>query len=228
MNKSKREQRLEKKRQEARRGQLRWVAIVVIVAIGLVGLLVFNQQVRSPNTDVTYTNKNGRVLGDSTAPVLVVEYGDFQCSHCRNFYATTEEQLISTFVDSGQVLFEYRPVDFLGPESSLSAQAALCAADQNFFWEYHDIVFSNYSTGNTGGYSEARLVDFASALDMDQAAFSACLSSGEMADDVAQLRSDAAIYGVTGTPSFLVNGQLLGGNVPFETLSTAINEAAGG
>jgi protein-disulfide isomerase len=228
MDKSKRQQRLEKKQQAKRQGQMRLVGIVAVVAIGLAALFIFAGQVRVPDVEHSYDDKNGTLLGNPSAPVLVVEYGDFQCSHCRNFYATTEAQLISTYVETGDVLYEYRPVDFLGPESSLSAEAALCAADQNFFWEFHDILFTNYSTGNSGGYSEVRLTEFAGALDMDQDEFSACLSSGEKASTVQTIRTDAAAFGVTGTPSFLINGQLLGGNVPFGTLSETIDSYLGG
>ncbi len=227
MQKSKREQRLEKKRLEKRSSQMKWLAIVVVVAVGLTALFIIAGQVREPSVDHTYTQKNGTLLGSPNAPVLVVEYGDFQCSFCRNFYATTETQLITTYVDPGEVLFEYRPLDFLGPESALSAEASLCAADQNFFREYHDIVFTNYSTGNSGGYSETKLIEFAALLDLDQAAFDACLGNGEKSEMLTQLRGDAAAVGVTGTPSFLVNGKLMGGNVPFDTLSAEIEAALG-
>jgi protein-disulfide isomerase len=228
MNKSKREQRLEKKRQDKKSSQGKLIAIVAFVAIGLTVLLIVAGQVREPSVEHSYSQKNGVQLGSPDAPVLVVEYGDFQCSHCRNFYATTETQLISTFVDSGQVLYEFRPLDFLGPESTLSAEASLCAADQNFFWEYHDLIFTNYSTGNTGGYSESNLIDFASLLDLDQAAFNACLSGGEQSDLLLQIRADASASGVTGTPSFLVNEKLMGGNIPFDDLSAEIEAALGG
>ena len=228
MDKSKRQKRLENKQKEKRASQIRLTGIIAVVALGLVALFIVAGQVREPSVDHNYTEKYGTVLGSETAPVLVVEFGDFQCSHCRNFYATTESQLISTYVESGQVLFEFRPLDFLGPESALSAEASLCAADQNFFWEYHDLVFTNYSTGNTGGYSESNLLEFANVLEMDQTVFNDCLSSGDKSDLLAQIRLDASSIGVTGTPSFLVNGKLMSGNIPFESLSAEIEAALGG
>lgn len=228
MDKSKRQHRLEKKQQEKRSSQIRLAGIIALVAVGLVTLFIIAGQVREPSIDHEYAEKNGTLLGNPNAPVLVIEYGDFQCSHCRNFYATTESLLISNYVESGQVLYEFRPLDFLGPESALSAEASLCAADQNFFWEYHDLIFTNYSTGNTGGYSESSLLSFAAVLDMDQAAFSACLSGGEKSAALAQIRSDASAAGVTGTPSFFINGKLMGGNIPFNALSNEIDAALGG
>lgn len=227
MKTSKRQQRSDRKKEEARKKQIRLTGIIALAAVALVALFIIAGQVREPSVGHSYSQKNGTFLGDADAPVLVVEYSDFQCSHCRNFYATTETQLISSYVESGQVLYEFRPLDFLGPESALSAEASLCAADQNFFWEYHDFLFTNYSTGNSGGYSEGKLIEFANLLDMDQVAFGACLSNGEKTETVNQLRLDATNDGVTGTPSFLINGKLLGGNVPFETLSAEIEAALG-
>ena len=225
MNKSKRQQRLDRKRQEKRRGQMRWVAIISVAAVGLAAMLIFASQVRAPDIDHDYSQKNGTFLGDPNALVTVIEYGDFQCSHCRNFYATTEGDLIDTYVTTGQVLYEYRPLNFLGPESTLSAEASLCAADQNMFWEYHDVVFANFSTGNTGGYAESRLVEFASTLNMDVDAFSACLAGGEKSEALAEINVGADAAGVGGTPAFLINGKLRSGNIPFADLSAEIEAA---
>ena len=227
MDKSKREARLERKRAAKRRVQTRWIAFTVIAAVGLAALLIFSGQVRGPSSEHSYTEKNGNQLGNPDAPVTIIEYGDFQCTHCQSFYATTESLLINNHVETGEVLFEYRALDFLGPESKLAAEAAYCAADQNMFWEYHDVVFSNYSTGNTGGYAEERLIDFAETLDMDQDAFVSCLRSGEKAQQVAEDVAAARADGVTGTPSFLVNGLLLGGNRPYSDFQEAIAAALG-
>lgn len=227
MNKSKRQQRLENKVQEKKRNQIKWTGIITITALVLAALLIFASQVRNPNVDHVYTEKSGTMLGNLDAPVLVIEYGDFQCSHCRNFYASSESLLINTYVETGQVLYEYRPIDFGGPESTLAAEASYCAANQNLFWEYHDILFNNYSTGNTGGYSEERLEEFASTIDMDVGAFTACLSSGEATAVLEGIRSEAFSNEVTATPSFLINGKLRIGNLPWTELVNEIETAFG-
>jgi len=227
MDKSKRQARLDRQRSEKRKGQMRWLIYTVIAAVGVTALLIFSGQVRTPNVEHDYSEKNGNQLGDSGAPVTIVEYGDFQCSHCLNFFNSTESQLITNHVETGEAFFEYRAVGFLGPESILSAEAAYCAADQNMFWEYHDVVFSNFSTGNSGGYNESRLLEFGETLEMDQAAFAACLSSGEKTAQVEAYRAEAAADGVTGTPGFIVNGTLLNGNRPYSDFVTIIEAAIG-
>lgn len=226
MDKSKREARLEKKRAAERKNQMRWIMFAVIAALGAVALLIFAGQVRTPDVEHTYSQKIGTQLGDPNAPVTIIEYGDFQCGHCNNFYQTTESLLISNYVESGQVLLEYRPLGFLGVDSVRAAEASFCAAEQNMFWEYHDVIFENYSS--QGGYSEERLLDFAETLVLDQQAFASCLTNGEMAGMVEASSQLAAADGVTGTPSFIVNGRKIEGNIPYSDFQTAIAAAMNG
>jgi protein-disulfide isomerase len=224
MDKSKRQARLERKRSEQRRNQTRVLIFIVIAAVAITALFVYGGQTRTGRVH-DYTQKNGDQLGSPDAPVLIQEYADFQCIHCYNFYNETELALIDEYVDEGVVLYELNLVDFIGQESAKSAEAAYCAADQDLFWEYHDVVFANYSQGNTGGYSEDRLIAFAETVNMDMAAFTQCLQSGEKAEIIAQNKQDAADQGITGTPSFVVNGTVLNGNVPFNQMIEAIENA---
>jgi protein-disulfide isomerase len=157
-----------------------------------------------------------------------VEYADFQCSHCYNSYLTTDGPLFENYINTGKVLLEYRPLNFLGPESQLSAEAAYCAADQGVFWQYRDVLYANYSTNNTGGYSESRLMDFASSLNMDIDAFSQCLSSGEKAAAIDQNVEAAVADEVSGTPSFLINGTLYPGEQPYSNLQAVIESILSG
>jgi protein-disulfide isomerase len=226
VDKSKREARLEKKRAAERKNQMRWIMFAVIAALGAVALLIFAGQVRTPDVEHTYSQKIGTQLGDPNAPVTIIEYGDFQCGHCNNFYQITESLLISNYVESGQVLLEYRPLGFLGVDSVRAAEASFCAAEQNMFWEYHDVIFENYSS--QGGYSEERLLDFAETLVLDQQAFASCLTNGEMAGMVEASSQLAAADGVTGTPSFIVNGRKIEGNIPYSDFQTAIAAAMNG
>jgi protein-disulfide isomerase len=96
------------------------------------------------------------------------------------------------------------------------------------FWEYHDILFANYSSGNVGGYSEGRLITFAESLGLDVDAFSSCLESGEKAAVIETNLEAAQSDGVTGTPSLVLNGQLLqGGALSYAALSAALDAALG-
>lgn len=227
MESSKRQARLDRRRSQQRNSQFKWVGYVVVAAVVMTGLLILAQQISGPRA-ATYPQKDGLTLGNPNATVTVLEFADFQCSSCLSSYNSTEQPLIQQYVDSGLILFSYQPVAFLGPESELAAEAAYCAADQEFFWEYHDVIFApvNFSSGNQGGYTEAKLVDFArqvSGIDVD--AFSACLASNENLTTLEQTMSLAQELGVSGTPTFVINGRLFVGDQPLSVLQQAIDEA---
>ena len=83
------------------------------------------------------------ILGEANAPVTIVEYSDFQCPYCRNFFEATYGQIKKQYVDTGKVRFVYRhfPLDF-HPAAQKSAEAVECAGEQNKFWEMHDAIFT--------------------------------------------------------------------------------------
>lgn len=116
---------------------------------------------------------------------------------------------------------------FLGAESLWAAEASECAADQDAFWAYHDLLFDRHGGENRGAFSQNNLKQFAAELGLDTAAFNACLDSGKYTSRVRTETGTAQSLGVRSTPAFLVNGQPLLGALPFETFQEAI-EAAGG
>jgi protein-disulfide isomerase len=227
MDSSKRQARQDRRHAEARKGQTKLIIYMVIVAVTLAVLVIIGQGLSKP-TIGTYTQKDGVALGDPSAPVTMIEFADFQCPHCLASYNTVERPIIEQYVETGQLLYVYQPVGFLGPESVVSAQASYCAANQNFFWEYHDVLFgpANFSNGNTGGYSEQNLIAFAGEVDgLDVGAFTECLASDETVATVDAAHAQANSMGVTGTPGFVINGTVLSGEQPLARLQQVIDEA---
>lgn len=228
MDRSTRQARLERRRGEARRGQVKWIAYIVIGAIAFVSLLIYVNRVR-PSTDRVYNEPHGISLGDPGAPVQLIEYADFQCPHCLNVHAETEYKIIQEYVDTGKVFFTYRAVGFLdsltGSESSRSAEASYCAADQEAFWPYHDVIYANFSGGNSGGYSDERLIAMAETAGMDGDVFSSCLLNGDNAQEVTAAIAEASSLGITGTPGFVINGTIMQGERSFAQLQEAIEAA---
>lgn len=93
------------------------------------------------------------VLGDPAAPVVMREYGDFQCPSCGAFFRTVEPQLRAEYIDRGLVRLEWHDFAWIGPESRDAANAARCATDQDRFWEYHDLLYRNQAGENQGAFS---------------------------------------------------------------------------
>ncbi|MFZ1043518.1 MAG: thioredoxin domain-containing protein [Anaerolineales bacterium] len=172
---------------------------------------------------------NDNKMGDPNAPVKIVEYADFQCPYCMQYWQETEPQIIQNYVATGKVYYEYHSVGgFIGPESADAADAAYCAADQNKFWEYHDMLFANWTGENAGDFTPDKLRQYAAAVHLDLNRFDTCLNVGANTDRVNQDVSDAKAAGVHATPSFVINGKLVEGAQPYSVFQQAINAALNG
>ncbi len=123
--------------------------------------------------------------------------------------------------------FGYQHFAFLGPESQWTAEASECAAEQDAFWEFHDLVFDRQAGENQGAFSKENLKQLAVELGLDTAAFDSCLDSGKYAALVRTETAGAQSLGVTGTPAFLVNGRPVVGAQPFEVFEQAIEAELG-
>jgi protein-disulfide isomerase len=155
--------------------------------------------------------------GDPDAPITIVEFSDFRCPYCGRFTNDAGRQIDEQYVDAGLVRFGYQHFAFLGPESQTAAEASECAAEQDAFWEYHDVLF-----GSQAGVRVDGLRQFADELGLDVEAFDDCLGSGKYASLVRGETASAQSLGVTGTPSFLINGRPLVGALPFDAFQQVI------
>lgn len=167
-----------------------------------------------------------RAVGDVDAPVVMLAYSEFQCPFCGRFARETMPEL-QRYVDDGTLRIEWRDFPYLGPESTLAALGGRAAAEQDMFWELHDAVFADQPDPNSGTITPEWLVDKAEAAGLDPEAF-----AGDLNSDPAQLESineeqrEGVTLGVTGTPSFLINGTPVIGAQPTPTFVEAIDRAA--
>jgi protein-disulfide isomerase len=218
-------------RRKRERRQRRLIAISIVVGIALVvsAILILPNftplgQIVTPPTHA-YPLADGVVLGNPNAPVLIQEFSDFQCSYCRIFHESTFAQIIETYVAEGLARFEFIQYPVIGAESLASANASLCAAEQNRFWEYSDILFANQNGHDTGSFSARRLEAFAGAIDLDQDDFDSCLREHSYNTQVAEQYQTGVNLGISSTPSFLINGSLLVGALPYASFQEAIENA---
>lgn len=166
-------------------------------------------------------------LGPVTAPVVISEWGDFQCPFCRAFNADTAPALMSQYVNTGRVRLEWHDLAKLGPESVLAARAARAAGRQGSFWRFHDILYRDQSPENSGALTEASLTAMAKGLGLDADRFGRDFVDPDIAAVVDEDQRAGARLGITHVPSFLVNGTLLFGTQPLvafqETIDGALN-----
>lgn len=215
-------------RRKKARQRRRLVVVLAIAGVAMVfAAILILPNLRGAGNVVTppdqeYPMAEGTAMGDPDAPVTIVEYSDFQCPFCRRFHEETLPDIIDEYVADGEVYFEYRNFAFIGPESVQAANASYCAADQDRFWDYAATVFANQTGENVGAYSDQRLLAFGEEIGLDMDQFTSCVTSGEFLVQVEQDRQAAQQAGVTSTPSFLVNGQLLTGALPFSDFQQVI------
>lgn len=164
-------------------------------------------------------------LGRADAPVVLVEYADFQCPFCGAFAREVKPRIEEAYVRSGKVRFEWRDFAWFGEESKAAANAARCAGDQGAFWQYHDRLYAERVTPNRGTFTRARLISDASAIGLDTAAFTACLDEGRHRAAVAADTAEATRLGMTGTPTFLIGDRRIVGAQRFEVFAEAIEAA---
>lgn len=199
--------------QEERRKQLVWLGAAVAAALLVAGVLIFINRPRDTGAPIQLSAPlsesipvAGFVMGDPAAPLSVVEWGDYQCPGCGIFAREVAPRLIEEFVEPGQMTFEFRSFSFLGEESFRAAEAALCAADQDAFWPYHETLYLNQQGENLNAFGDERLKQIAAELGLDTETFNSCLDSGEKRAAVEQSAADARAQGITSTPSVFVNG----------------------
>jgi predicted DsbA family dithiol-disulfide isomerase len=207
----------------------------LLIAVLVVGALIALNRPRSAADDRPYQpisreGIDGRRWGNPDAPVKILEFADFQCPFCAVFARDTEPALAAEFIEAGTVSLSFRNYAFLGPESIRAAEAAECAADQGYFWDYHDLLFLRQGRENSGAFGDDRLHDFARELHQAQPhfdvdAFAGCLSSGRKRAVVEQATREAMEAGIRQTPSFVINGKLLTGAHAIEVFRQAIQQA---
>lgn len=128
-------------------------------------------------------------------------------------------------MENGKVRLGYWHFAFLGQESFDAAEASECAADQNAFWEYHDLLFERQSGENRGAYAVENLKQFAADLGLDTEAFNECLDSGKYTQIVQEQTRTAQSMGVSSTPAFVINGRAVIGAQQYEVFEQTIEQA---
>ncbi|HNO65006.1 MAG TPA: thioredoxin domain-containing protein [Tepidiformaceae bacterium] len=198
------------------------VVLVVIFGGGSSGNSDLVASLEKHNTEFPTELAKGNKVGKDDAPVKITAYEDFQCPFCLKYTATQEGEVINELVKSGKVQLEYRNLPILGNESVSAAIGAQCAAEQDKFWQYHNMLFltqakagqATVEKNNVGRFSDANLKQFASDLGLDRTKFDSCFDNRTPLDNILQQQREANSFGITGTPGFLVNGQPLGAGTP--------------
>lgn len=219
------------KRQQEKRGT-NWLVIGGVIGIGVIGLFaLLYLAVREPSAQKAQAlsaycqeNLNNCVsVGEDVAPVTLVEVSDFGCPHCRAFHQEKAATLKEQYVDTNRVKWLFVPYA-LRPETEPAAVAALCANEQEKYYDFANALF-NQSTETSLTRNGFLLAAAEIGIDVDS--FTTCLEDNRYSTVVADNQKAARAARVTGTPTFFVNDQIVRGNVPLEEFENIINQMAG-
>ncbi len=167
------------------------------------------------------------MLGSPDAKVLMIEFGDYQCPSCRMFWKDVEPRLKKEYIDTGKVKLVFRdfPIVQIHPEALLAAEAVDCSADQNKYWQYHDKVFREQynKSDDLVRFKAADLKKWAKDIGLDPAKFDQCLDSEKYKNEVLKDKADGDAASVQGTPTFFINGRVIGGAQPYPAFKSLID-----
>jgi protein-disulfide isomerase len=153
---------------------------------------------------------DGPSRGPADAPVVVVEFSDYQCPFCKRAEPTVTA-LMQKYPTQVRLVYRHLPLDQIHPRARPAAIAAVCAEQQGKFWEYHDTLFANQQA-----LADADLEKYATTLGMDADKFKACRADPASDSKVSADAAAARAAGLTGTPAFFVNGILVSGARPLD------------
>ncbi|MBT6468337.1 MAG: DsbA family protein [Thaumarchaeota archaeon] len=195
------------------------VIIVIVVSMSSSNNETFDVNMTRTHGSIS-TALGSPILGDPLAPITIVEFGDYQCHQCYNWFHNTKPMIMRDYIETGKANLVFVDLAFLGSDSPKAAQASYCAEDQEMYWEYHDILYTfQESKINNGWANTERLKAFASSLELDMDLFNSCLDSEKYSKRVQYNSQQAREHGVRGTPGFFIVGpdgqQQLGGAQPF-------------
>jgi protein-disulfide isomerase len=205
-----------------------WIWLIVAAAAGfLAAYLVFQPRGEKPIAQpptVTTAFLDEPAKGAEDAPVTIIEFADFKCGFCLRHFTQTLPLLEEEYIKAGKVRYIYRNFPILGVQSRWAALASECAHEQGRFWEYHHQLFTLAQAGQEN-FIRSRLKSVAAELELNSAQFDHCLDTSKYQDEVQEDLMAGRTEGVTGTPAFLINGELLVGAQPIEVFRQKIEDA---
>ena len=212
--------------------------ILGIIVISIIIVIVASMSSSNNETfDVDMTRTHGSIstalgspiLGDPLAPITIVEFGDYQCHQCYNWFHNTKPMLMRDYIETGKANLVFVDFAFLGKDSPKAAQATYCADDQNMYWEYHNSLYTSQESKIDNGWANPeRLKAFAFNLNLDMELFNECIDSEKYSKRVQYNSQQARDNGVRGTPGFFIVGpdydqQQIGGAQPFSVFKRILD-----
>jgi protein-disulfide isomerase len=190
-----------------------WIVIGVFVAALAIGIVVQSSRSKSENAHVVTPKRalgpNGsEIEGDTSAPVILQEYADFQCPSCKAFHDILGST-VNKLVADGKIRYAYTYYPFIGDESVRAAAAAVCAGDQGKFFPYSNVLYTKQRSENSGFLTSDQLIAFGRDAGITGSAFDTfekCVRANTYEGFVRRSAENGSKRGINQTPTLLVTG----------------------
>ena len=206
---------------------------LIPVIIGLAaGVISVNYSAESNDSNKLTESKliedGSPIKGDPSAPITILEWGDYQCTFCYKFHQNTLDIINEDFIKTSKVKLVFKDYPLNGPDSLLAAEASYCAQDQEKYWQYHDELYKNWGGERTGWITRDSLTEFAKEIQLDINEFNKCLDENKYENKINKMYDFGKEIGIDATPSFLVfnneNIIKIRGNQPLEVFLKTFDE----
>ena len=210
----------------------RYYYLTIPIIIGII--LVFSlYSLKDDKDQVLLSKKNllengSPMIGNPSAPISILEWGDFQCTFCYRFHTSSFNVILDDYINSGRANFVFKDFPINGPDSVYAAEAAYCAGDQGKYWQYHDELYANWAGEKTGWVTADSLNKFANTVGLEIDEFNSCLNEHKYRSKVLDLEKFGKEIGIDATPSFLIFDDekiiKIRGNQPVDVFRKTIDE----
>jgi len=203
------------------------IAIIATASVSQTGNEALNLDMGQTHGTVS-TAMGSPILGSESAPITIIEFGDYQCEQCYKWYHNTKDSIVQNYIETGKANLIFVDLAILGRDSPKAAAATYCAEEQGKYWEYHDLLYTFQEGVNSGWANSERLKAFAFSLELDTELFDSCVDSGKFAKRVQFNTNEAKKQGATGTPTFIIvnsegKQQKIGGAQPYSVFQKVLD-----
>jgi len=210
------------------------LAAILVLGIALIGYVIVKdrQQTAYEAADTLAADLEGELVseevgvsfGSPDAPVLIEEYADYQCPYCGMVAGLTVPQILEEYVETGKARFVFYDFPLHPGNSWVGAEAARCAGDQDAFWPMHKVLMGRMSEWGQRRDPRGLIRQYADGLGLDGRALVECVDAGNHREIVTRSQLRARQLGLSGTPTFIINGRRVGSAMGYDQMSALIEE----
>ncbi len=221
-------------RKSTKKSQGGLYAVLGLVAV-LFAVFIYFQMNKADSTPVTTVANaadlpaaKGHLMGNPNAPVQVIEFADFECPACGQFFVLTEPDVRARLIQTGEVAYRFFDYPLDAHRNTWAASnAAACADEQGKFWEMHDKIFENQDRWNTQATSRPKgfMKDLAKEVGLDVGKWEDCFDQQKYLRDIQANRAEGERRLVQSTPTFIIGDKMVPGSISFDKFKAYVDSA---